>query len=202
MKLHTFVLPAAAIAATLLLAGCASSAGESGMGGMGHGQNPMTSETPAAAAAHNDADVDFSIAMLMHHEQAIEMSDMLLAKDGVDPQVVALAEKIKAAQGPEIDMMKTWLESWDVATDMTGMEGMNHGGMMPEQDMDTLAKASGADASSLFLEQMIVHHEGAITMAQTHLRNGENPDVVALADKIVTDQQTEIVTMKTLLEGL
>jgi uncharacterized protein (DUF305 family) len=59
----------------------------------------------APAAAHNQADVTFATQMIPHHQQAIQMSDMLLAKQGVDPRVVALANQIKAAQGPEIQQM-------------------------------------------------------------------------------------------------
>ncbi|WP_234714477.1 DUF305 domain-containing protein, partial [Mycobacterium tuberculosis] len=63
----------------------------------------------------------FVTMMIPHHEQAIEMSDILLAKDGADPRVVELAEQIKAAQGPEIDKMLGWLEDWGVEYDPDSM---------------------------------------------------------------------------------
>ena len=71
--------------------------------------------------------------------------------------------------------------------------------MMSEQDMTVLKDAQGVDASKLFLTQMIAHHEGAITMAQTEIKDGQYPAAVAMAHSIVTSQQQEIDTMKGIL---
>ncbi len=75
---------------------------------------PSTTQSATAtpAAAHNQADVMFAHMMIPHHQQAIQMSDMILAKQGVDSRVVDLAMQIKAAQGPEIDQMQGWLDQW------------------------------------------------------------------------------------------
>jgi uncharacterized protein (DUF305 family) len=124
------------------------------------------------------------------------MSDVLLAKSDIDPEVADLAERIKAAQGPEIEQMKGWLDDWGV-TEMP--DTMGHGGMMDEGDMDALAAASGAEASRLFLEQMIEHHEGAIDMAEDALADGENADVLELARTIIDAQTAEIAEMQGML---
>ncbi|TQO22612.1 DUF305 family protein family protein [Paramicrobacterium agarici] len=125
------------------------------------------------------------------------MSDMLLAKDGVDPEVVQLAQDIKEAQGPEIETMNSWLDAWGVNTDMQ----MEHG-MMSDAAMAKLDAATGEEASALFLEQMIEHHEGAVSMAEDELDQGNNPDALALAQKIIDDQTAEIASMQDLLETL
>jgi uncharacterized protein (DUF305 family) len=140
--------------------------------------------------------------MIPHHQQAVEMSEMLLAKDDIDPAVADLAQRIMDAQGPEIDTMSGWLEEWGV--DSSVHEGMDHGddGMMSEEDMAELEDATGSDASRLFLEQMIQHHEGAIDMAQDEVDDGQNPDAVALAQEIVDTQQAEIEEMQELLTAL
>ena len=159
--------------------------------------------------------------MIPHHEQAIEMSDMLLPKQGVDPQVVSLATEIKAAQSPEIEQMKGWLSQWGVSTTTTSsptsgmpgmpghdmssgdMPGMSSGrGMMSEQDMAALQNAQGAEASRLFLTQMIEHHKGAITMAQQEIDGGQFPAAIALARSIVSSQQQEITDMQGMLDAL
>ena len=75
-------------------------------------------------------------------------------------------------------------------------------GMMSEEDMGRLDDATGAEASALFLEQMIMHHEGAIEMAEVEVENGENPDAVALAERIIEDQTNEIAEMQDLLAAL
>ncbi len=192
MKTHTFALASSAIAAMLLLAGC--STGTTGMDGMDGSPQPS-----ASAQAFNDADIEFAMNMVAHHQQAIEMADLVLNKDGVDEQVINLAIGIKDAQGPEIETMNAWLDAWGVPS----MSGMDHGGgMMSEDDMASLEAASGSEASSLFLEQMIEHHQGAIIMAQAEIANGENADTKQLAQKIVDDQTAEIETMQGLLASL
>nr|WP_245570929.1 DUF305 domain-containing protein [Glaciibacter superstes] len=156
----------------------------------------------SVTVASNAADVTFAQMMIPHHEQAVEMSDMLLAKDGVDQRIRDLATEIKAAQEPEIVQLRDWLAAW--GADEGGRSGMDHGmdGMMSDDDMDALEKASGAEASRLFLEQMTVHHEGAIEMAQTELDDGQNEDAKAMAAAIVTTQTEEIGVMKDILASL
>jgi uncharacterized protein (DUF305 family) len=162
----------------------------------------------AEGGTFNDQDVMFAQMMIPHHEQAIEMSDVILAKDGVDPEVTDLANQIKDAQAPEIEQLTTWLEEWGSPMEESGgmdHEAMGHGsmdGMMSEEDMQALDAAQGAEAGQLFLEQMIVHHEGAVEMAQTEVAEGENEDAVAMAQEIVETQQAEISTMEDLLASM
>jgi len=202
MKIRTLALVSSVLATVLVLAGCSQSGSMDGMD-HGSGADPSPSE---ASAEFNAADEMFVTMMIPHHEQAVEMADMILAKDGIDDRVVALAERIQAAQGPEIDTMTGWLDAWGVEpvdSGMDGMEGMDHGdGMMSDEDMAALESAEGAEAARLFLEQMIQHHQGAIDMAEAEVTNGTNPDAVALANKIVDDQTAEIAEMEELLTQL
>ena len=189
---------AVVLAAVLALAGCATGTN----GGMGH-DGHATGGAEAAAEA-NAADVMFAQMMIPHHEQAIEMSELILAKEGVDPEVMELAEQIEAAQGPEIEQMQTWLDEWGApsmmdADDMAGMGGMD--GMLTEEQLDELAAADGATGSALFLEGMIEHHEGAIDMAEQHQENGENEEALELSASIIETQTAEIERMRELLAG-
>ncbi len=156
----------------------------------------------AGSGASNSADVAFATGMIPHHEQAVEMAQMVLDKQGIDPRVTALANKIKAAQSPEITTMKGWLTAWGapVPSGMSNMAGMS--GLMSPADMDALKSATGLTASKLFLTQMTQHHNGAIDMAKVEVTSGKNPDAIALAKKIVTDQQAEITEMSALLASL
>jgi len=197
MKNRAAATAAITLAALLALAGCASTTSSGGMDNM-PGMGSSASASPAADV--NMADMQFTMMMIPHHEQAVEMADMILAKDGIDERVVTLAEDIKAAQGPEIELMESWLDDW--GTPMGDMDGMDHGGMMSDTDMQALEDATGAEASRLFLEQMIVHHEGAIEMAQDEVDNGQNPDVITLAENIIASQTTEIATMEDILATL
>lgn len=202
-KMRVTALLSGAFAVALALAGC-SMGNMEGMEGI-DGNDTSASPSDGAEATFNDADVMFAMNMIVHHEQAIEMADILLDKDGVDERVINLALDIKAAQAPEIETMNGWLEAWGQPTDSTGMEGMegmDQGGTMSSDDMAALEAASGAEASRLFLEQMTVHHEGAIAMAQDEIDAGENPDAVALAGEIVDAQTLEIATMQEILNTL
>ncbi|WP_314457639.1 DUF305 domain-containing protein [uncultured Microbacterium sp.] len=197
MNTRYVAVAAVPLAAILALTGC--SGGSGSMPGMDHGSAPMTTSTTAASAS--ESDILFVTTMIPHHEQAIEMSDTLLSKTGVDERVTALAEQITAAQQPEIDTMKGWLSDWGVSMS-EGMSGMDHGGMMSESDMQALAAADASDAARLYLEQMIEHHQGAIDMAQDEIDSGTDSEVVALARSIVDSQAAEISTMKELTASL
>ena len=186
------------------LAGCAN---DNDMSGMGHGSSsasavPSTTASPAAGP-HNMDDVMFARMMIPHHQQAIEMSDILLAKDGIDAKVTELATQIKAAQAPEIARMSGWLAGWGQnPSPSMGMDHGDGGGMMSQADMDALKNANGAEAARLFLTGMIAHHQGAITMAKDELANGQNPEAKQLAQDIIDAQQAEITTMNQLLKQL
>lgn len=198
MKFRSGVI-ASTFALALVLTGCTTVV----MDGMNHGGSPSPSED-AVDSSFNAADEMFVTEMIPHHQQALEMAEMVLAKDGVDARVVQLAERIKEAQQPEIDLMSSWLEAWGMEPPMSDMEGMDHGsgGMMSGDDMTALESAPGAEASSLFLEQMIVHHMGAIDMAQMELNNGINADALELAQSISDAQTSEIAEMQQLLTEL
>lgn len=152
----------------------------------------------------NDADVTFVKGMIPHHEQAIQMSEMVIA-NGDDATVIAVAEQIKAAQGPEIDQMNTWLDDWGIEStetdSMGGMDGMDDtNGMMSGDEMDTMSQTMGTDLDQMFLEMMIRHHQGAIRMAEVELEEGSNTDVIALAQGIADGQQAEIDQMQAMIE--
>jgi len=165
-----------------------------------------------STSSHNSADVAFATDMIPHHAQAIEMADMALTR-AEDTDVIDLAGQIKAAQDPEIEAMSGWLEAWgeevpDLGDDMSGMDhdmsGMDDSmpGMMSEADMQGLADSSGAAFDRMWLTMMIEHHEGAISMAETELSDGESAEAKSLADDIIEGQRAEVTTMQGLLDDL
>lgn len=205
-RLFRISLAAAALAAAAILGGCSNNNDMSGMPGMSSSPAVPSSSPPsdaASAADFNNADVMFAQMMIPHHQQAIEMSDIILKKSGVNPKVTALANQIKDAQQPEITTMTDWLQAWGSSPlpSMSGMP-MSNGQMMSAADMKKLEEANGPTAQKLFLEGMIEHHKGAIQMAQMEISSGKNPDAIQLAESIVASQQKEIATMTQLLETL
>jgi uncharacterized protein (DUF305 family) len=195
MKLRTLALASSALTISLALAGCSSTSQDMPMGN--HSSSPKAS----TSASFNDPDIAFATGMIPHHQQAVEMADIVLAKTGVDSRVTDLAKKIKAEQDPEIVTMTGWLKAWGQPAP-SAMSGMTMNGMMSQDDMDALTKASGPDSSKLFLQQMIQHHQGAIDMANEELTTGKNADAISLAKSIVASQTAEIATMNSLLKSL
>ncbi|QUH05444.1 DUF305 domain-containing protein [Saccharopolyspora erythraea] len=215
--MSTRSLAAAMVAASALFAaGCATGA---------------QTQTPPAApqqqqSAFNQADVAFAQGMVPHHRQAIEMADQVPSRT-TDPAVVSLADRIRAAQQPEIDQLGGWLAAWGAAGsggheghDPGGQPAQGHGehgrpghagesgdgmghdmaGMMSADDMRVLEQARGPAFDEMWLRMMIEHHRGAVDMAATELRDGRNPDARAMAQRIIDSQQAEIDEMTALLQ--
>lgn len=201
---RTLLASTLALATAITLSACSdSSSGMSGMEGMDHSSSSASSSaspssTAATAEDFNDQDVMFAQMMKPHHEQAVEMSDMILTKDGISTDVTDLATQIKEAQGPEIAQLEEWLTAWGAEDSMSGMDH-SMDGMMSDEDMSALKSATGAEAEKLFLEQMMMHHEGAVEMAQTEVDEGQNADAIEMATMIVQTQTEEIATMQELL---
>ena len=224
MKRST-TLTTLALASALALAGCGTSGEETAgeapeattSAAAGAGSTDTATAAPSTSAEavteeHNDADTMFAQMMIPHHQQAVQMSEVMLAKDDLDPDVEELANKVVAAQGPEIDQLKNMLETWGEPTSMEsgGMEGMDHGsdsgagmeGMMTEEQMQELEAAEGAEAAEMYLTMMTAHHRGAIDMAQEQVAEGQNPQAIEMAQKVIEDQEAEIQEMYRLLQQI
>ena len=205
-KIQRVTLSAAAIATMIGLAGCSPN-NMSNMPGSASSASASPSKaapraTPAAGP-HNNADVMFAAMMIPHHQQAVEMADIVSAKEAINVEVTALASQIKAAQAPEIAQMSGWLAGWgENPSPSMPMDHDMGGGMMSQDAMEALRRATSDEAARLFLKGMIAHHNGAITMATQEIANGQNPDAKQLAQDIVDAQQAEIITMKRLLDQL
>jgi uncharacterized protein (DUF305 family) len=196
----TRALAPVAAAALLVLAGCGS-------------ESANTADSAGSASSdHNDADVTFSQDMIPHHQQALVMADVAI--EGAETQEVQdLAERIKAAQEPEIEEMTGWLESWgEDVPDLAAMGHMmmGHGdgdddndmpGMMDADQMQQMSAMMGDGLAfdRMWVLMMIEHHEGAIEMAQDQQANGQSEDAIALAESIEESQTAEIDEMKQML---
>ena len=198
MMRKTLAATALVVAAAVGLSSCA-----------GNTEDTEAGAGTGAGSQFNDADVAFATDMIPHHQQAVQMAELAADRAGSD-QVRQLAEDIEAAQGPEIETMTGWLEDWGQEAPSGSMDhgDMGHGdpsggmpGMMTADQMNMLEDAEGGPFDRMFLEMMIQHHEGAIDMARTEQANGENPDAIALAEQVETDQEAEIATMKQLLDS-
>jgi uncharacterized protein (DUF305 family) len=176
-----------ALAAAFLLAACNQGGGNQEQG------------TAPAEAAPSDADITFTQNMIPHHQQAIEMAKLVDSHTDL-PELREFADSIQSSQRQEITQLQGWLRTWGKpATPSEGHGG--HGdtempGMMTEADMRRLMESTGTEFDLAFVEMMAAHHQGAIDMAKTELKDGSLPEVTRLAQQIIDTQQVEIEQLK------
>jgi uncharacterized protein (DUF305 family) len=141
-------------------------------------------------------DVMFAQMMIVHHEQAVEMSEFAQANTS-NPEILSLAGAIGSTQQAEINTMQSWLTAAGASD--SHMHDMEMPGLADQMTMEDLAASTDAMFDALFLMTMIQHHEGAIVMANTVLASSSNDDVIALAQNVIDTQTAEIAAMYTLL---
>ncbi|MBQ1074302.1 DUF305 domain-containing protein [Micromonospora sp. C31] len=152
----------------------------------------------AAASRHNSMDVWFVRMMIPHHAQALEMAE-LAGDRAADPSLRALAERIRASQGPEIGMMRGWLQARGLSTDVAGHDHGSMRGMQTPEAIRQLAAARGAGFDRLFVRMMTAHHQGAVQMATDLLKVGSDLTLSEFANSVATEQTVEIDRMRELL---
>lgn len=159
----------------LALAGCSS------VGGGNSGE-------PAA----NEADAMFSLQMIPHHRQTIEISK-IAAEKSKDQFVIDVADKIATAEAGEIEQMATYLRSWNIQVpgdDAAATHKM--AGMMTVKDVESLKAAQGKQFDELFLAALSRHLRSGVGMAKDAQAKGEHIGSKALAGKIVVSQSEVI----------
>jgi uncharacterized protein (DUF305 family) len=151
------------VGATLVVVGCSAGSTES---------------LPDQQAAWNEADVEFVTGMIPHHEQALEMADLIAGKS-VSSDVAMLADEIRAAQGPEIAVMQGYLAQWGTKADPHAGHGGGDAdsghGMTTQEDLSALAAATGPAFEQLWLTMMIAHHEGLSPWPESSLQRAKSP---------------------------
>lgn len=172
-------------------------------GSMDHGSGMNHSMAMDLGPADANYNLQFIDAMTPHHQGAVEMAKEALTKSQ-HPEIKKLASDIITAQNREISQLKQWRQAWYPSSESTPMaydEKMGH--MIPMsqsqmQDMMMKGDLGAADAQFdlRFINAMIPHHEGAITMAKDTSSKSKRPEIKKLAQDIITSQQKEIDQMK------
>ncbi|AFY76693.1 hypothetical protein Ple7327_1299 [Pleurocapsa sp. PCC 7327] len=153
--------------------------------------------------ADADYDLRFIDAMVLHHQGAVVMAKEVQQKSK-RPELKQLADEIIEAQEKEIAQMQQWRNAWYPKAGEQPMAWYSQMGhmmlMSPEQmkamRMDRDLGKADAEFDLRFLNAMIPHHEGALTMARDALSKSQRPEVKQLAENIITSQQKEIDQMK------
>jgi uncharacterized protein (DUF305 family) len=160
-----------------------------------------------------EADVQFMQGMIMHHEQAVEMTALIAARTE-NKELRSLGARISHTQADEIAFMKRWLVSRGQPVADAAHEAHKHHsnmshqlmpGMLTAQQMEALKKAKGAEFDRLFLEGMIQHHDGALMMVKDlhgAAGTGQDAELFNFATDVDSSQRAEIRIMQTMLEKI
>jgi uncharacterized protein (DUF305 family) len=201
---RTLSRTSAALLLALVAGACAAPGGVEPVAGAA--PPPSSADPGSARPAHTAADVAFMQGMIAHHLQALAMTALVPSRTQTEA-IHLLAERIEVSQTDEIAQMSRWLEGHGGAA--PGGEHAHHApgaampGMLSEQEMAELAAATGPAFDRRFLELMIRHHEGALTMVGTLLRTpgaGQDVDVYRIASEVDSDQRIEIERMQRMLD--
>ena len=169
--------------------------------------------TPEQAAAmpqpeHTAADVRFVQGMIGHHTQAVEMTDLLKTRTQSE-DMRKLARRIEVSQRDEIKRMQEWLRARGEPLPDPHAHHTHDAapmpGMLTPAEMKRLAEATGPEFDRLFLEYMIKHHEGALTMVKQLFASpgsAQDSDIFAFASDVDADQRMEIQRMSAMLKEL
>jgi len=151
--------------------------------------------------ASDSVDVQFLQDMVSHHEQAIELSNVVLV-NGVDAGVKSFAREILTFQAYEIGIMEGKLAEWGRSPQDRGETAMawmdlpvpvdQMPGMASEDEMRLLGQAEGAGVDALFVPLMQDHHRGGVHMADYAAEAASDPAVRALAARMARNQRIEI----------
>ena len=175
-------------------------------GAPGKPSKTLPSDTPGKLPPRAHADVEFMQGMIMHHQQAVEMT-ALIASHTENKELRTLGARISSSQTDEIKFMKRWLTTRGEPVSMP-MEGMHHHsmlmpGMLTSEQMEALRKARGSEFDHLFLTGMIQHHNGALTMVKDLFNTagaGQDAELFDFATDADNTQRAEIRVMEGMLK--
>ena len=179
-------------------------------GAPGEPSREITSEAASnlAGIRYTGGDVKFMQGMISHHAQALEMTALLETRTERDV-MRQLARRIDISQEDEISMMQDWLRERDESVPDVDAhhepDWMPMPGMLTDEEMDRLAAASGMEFDRLFLELMIKHHRGAVTMVENLLDQpgaAQDSQLYAFTSDVTGDQRMEIDRMDVMLAEL
>jgi uncharacterized protein (DUF305 family) len=181
-------------------------------GAPGKPSKTLPPSTKGTLPARSQADVEFMQGMIMHHQQAVEMT-ALIASHTDNKYLRMLGAKISSSQSDEIKFMKRWLAARGEAVSMAmpGMPDMDASGkpmalmpgMLTREQMESLRDAKGAEFDHLFLTGMIQHHSGALIMVKDLFNTagaGQEADIFNFATDADNTQRAEIKIMQAMLE--
>ena len=217
--------PVTGVAASAALFACLSSMNAFGQkaeqppvivqpGAPGQPTKELPANTRAKLPPSSKKNVEFMQGMIMHHEQAVEMTALINDRTQ-NKELRLLGDRISHSQSDEMNFMRRWLNARGEPTEMQGMSnmpgmkmpgmstsGLLMPGMLTKEQMEALKKAKGQEFDRLFLQGMIQHHKGALVMVQDMFDTsgaGQDAQLFNFATDVDSGQRAEIRIMETML---
>lgn len=163
---------------------------------MNHDEMDHSEMQTAPDAKSAPYDLQFLDTMIAHHQGAVVMAKPAAGKSAHD-ELKKLAENIVISQEKEIAQMREWREKWYAGKPLAmNMEMPGMADSMRDMDMKKLESLTGNQFDLAFIEMMIPHHQGAVTMAKDALEKAEHPEIKTLARSIIMAQEDEIKSMQ------
>jgi uncharacterized protein (DUF305 family) len=172
-----------------------------------------SSQPTTDAAIPTAVDIGFCQAMSSHHQQAVQLAQIVLRGTGASAQIRSLADTFQITQAREIGWMAGFLDLWHAPSQPDGdpmswmgghdmaATGAGMPGMASQDELNQLAGLSGTALDIRFLQLMLRHHLGGIVMAAYAVDHAGVPQAQALANRIVLDQSQEVTLLQRLLRG-
>jgi len=181
-------------------------------GAPGKPSKTLPLSTKGTLPPRSQSDVEFMQGMIMHHQQAVEMTALIASHTG-NKDLRSLGARINSSQSDEIKFMQRWLATRGepISMAMPGMPDMDRSGhsmslmpgMLTPEQMESLRKAKGAEFDHLFLTGMIQHHNGALIMVKDLFDTagaGQDADLFNFATDADNTQRAEIKIMQIMLD--
>ncbi|MEB3020230.1 DUF305 domain-containing protein [[Mycobacterium] crassicus] len=192
--MRTVFTVAVAIVVSIAAGACHSPAPD----GPNAASETRSSSSPTGAATGSAGDIAFLENMVAHHQQALELTALVYGRS-TDSTLLALANQITAQQQTELQGCQAQLLQWEAPGNPSARDHAEIPGMADQATIDKLRNLHGAAFDTLWLDTMISHHRGAITMAHNEIEHGQSPEAISIAQSLLPRQQADIDQMTAML---
>jgi uncharacterized protein (DUF305 family) len=146
-------------------------------------------------AKTSESEKDFVARMMPHHALGMQLMDEAMLHSS-DVRLRRVVFEMNNYHHSEMTTLKNWQEKWDVT------ESQSFPGNLDHQAVERLEALTGVSHDTWWLHLMIIHHEGALEIADDAINLAQEPDVMEMARVVRTVQETQLDSMHQLLEEL
>ena len=140
---------------------------------------------------YNDADVTYATDVTSHHAQTLQVLDLSLGRQSLDPELGALADETRQQLFAEVDVTQKWLRTNDRPIPKTALQHTHDDtqsydtsipGMLSSDQMHKLEKSRNRNFQAAWLHALITHEEGAVELAQAAVDEAQNAELTKTAE--------------------